>query len=130
MDVGLALPQFDFSVPDERPLRWQTTVEYARRAERLGFGSVWLADHLFFDVVKYGGPAEQFDCYDPLAGLAALARVTTAVRLGTLVMSIPLRPPSVLAKAFATLDVLSHGRLVAGIGAGNYEPEFVAAGVP
>jgi probable F420-dependent oxidoreductase len=130
MDVGLALPQFDFSVPGERPLRWQTTVEYAQRAERLGFGSVWLADHLFFDVVKYGGPDEQFDVYDPLAGLAALARATSEVRLGILVASVPLRPPSVLAKALSTVDVLSHGRLIAGLGAGNYEPEFVAAGVP
>ena len=130
MDVGLALPQFDFSIPDERPLRWQTTVEYARRAERLGFGSVWLADHLFFDVEKYGGPEEQFDCYDPLAGLAAIARVTRHVRLGVLVVSVPLRAPSVLAKALATVDVLSDGRLIAGLGAGNYEPEFVAAGVP
>jgi len=130
MDVGLALPQFDFSMPGERPLRWQTTVEFAQRAERLGFGSVWLADHLFFDVKKYGGPDEQFDCYDPLVGLSALASATERVRLGVLVISVPLRPPSVLAKALATVDVLSDGRLIAGLGAGNYEPEFVAAGVP
>lgn len=130
MDIGLALPQFDFSIPGERPLRWQTTVDFARRAERLGFGSVWLADHTLFDVKKYGGPDEQFDCYDPLVGLAALARITTRVKLGVLVISVPLRPPSVLAKALATVDVVSRGRLVAGLGAGNYEPEFVAAGVP
>jgi len=130
MDVGLALPQFDFSVPGERPLNWSTTVEFARRAERLGFGSIWLADHLMFDVIKYGGPDEQFDCFDPLAGLAALARLTEHVRLGILVVSVPLRPPALLAKALSTLDVLSGGRLIAGLGAGNYEPEFVAAGVP
>jgi probable F420-dependent oxidoreductase len=130
MDVGLALPQFDFSVPGERPLRWSTTAAWAQRAEALGFHSIWLADHLFFDVVKYGGPEETFDCYDPLAGLAALARITADVRIGILVISVPLRPPSVLAKALSTLDVLSGGRLVAGLGAGNYEPEFVAAGVP
>lgn len=130
MDVGLALPQFDFSIPGERPLQWRTTVEYAQRAERLGFGSVWLADHLFFDVKKYGGPDEQFGCYDPLVGLAALARATERVKLGILVISIPLRPPTVLAKALATVDVLSQGRLIAGLGAGNYEPEFIAAGVP
>ena len=129
MDVGLALPQFDFSVPGERPLRWQTVCEWARRADALGFGSVWLADHLFWDVARYGGPQEAFDVYDPLVGLAALARLTTHVRLGILVASVPLRPASVLAKALSTLDVISGGRLIAGLGAGNYEPELDAAGV-
>jgi probable F420-dependent oxidoreductase len=129
MDVGLALPQFDFSIAGERPLRWETVCEWAQRAEALGFGSVWLADHLFWDVAKYGGPEETFDAYDPLAGLAALARLTTDVRLGILVASVPLRPQSMLAKALSTLDVLSNGRLIAGLGAGNYAPELDAAGV-
>jgi probable F420-dependent oxidoreductase len=129
MDIGLALPQFDFSIPGERPLRWPTVCDWATRAEALGFDSVWLADHLFWDVAKYGGPAARFDVYDPLTGLAAIARLTTRVRLGILVASVPLRPPSVLAKALATLDVICGGRLVAGLGAGNYEPELVAAGV-
>src|SRR5438270_521542 len=129
MDVGLALPQFDFSLPGERPLRWQTVIRWAERAEAIGFGSVWLADHLFWDVAKYGGPEETFDVYDPLAGMAAIARMTAQVRLGILVASVPLRPPSVLAKALSTLDVVSGGRLVVGLGAGNYEPELDAPGV-
>src|SRR4051794_15147052 len=129
MDIGLALPQFDFSVPGERPLRWETVCEWARRAEALGFSDVWLADHLFWDVGKYGGPQETYDVYDPLVALAAIARITSDVRLGILVVSVPLRPPSVLAKALSTLDVLSDGRLIAGLGAGNYEPELDAAGV-
>jgi probable F420-dependent oxidoreductase len=103
---------------------------WSRRAEDLGFGSVWLADHLFWDIAKYGGPDETFDAFDPLIGLSALARVTTRVRLGVLVLNVPLRPPAVLAKALSTLDVLSGGRLVAGLGAGNYEPEYRAAGIP
>ena len=130
MRVGLALPQYDFSVPGERPLRWETVVGYAERAEALGFSSLWLSDHLFWDLGRYGGSPEVGAAFAPLPALAALARRTTAARLGVLVVNAPLRPPSVLAKALATLDVVSGGRLVAGLGAGWYEPEFVAAGVP
>jgi alkanesulfonate monooxygenase len=130
MEVGLALPQFDISLPGERPLRWETVRRWASRAEELGFASLWLADHVFWDVSKYGGPGETFDTYDPLVALAGLARTTTTARLGVLVLSVPMRPPAILAKALATLDVLSRGRLIVGLGAGNYEPEFAAAGVP
>ena len=130
MRVGLALPQWDISVPAERPLRWETVAAWARRAESVGFGSLWLADHLFWDVSRYGGPAEPVGSLDPLATLGALARVTTTARLGTLVLCAPLRPPTVLAKALATVDVVCGGRLTVGIGAGWYEPEFSASGVP
>ena len=130
MDVGLALPQFDYSVPDEDPLRWDTVCGWAVEAERLGFDSVWLADHLFLSVEKYGAPPGEHFGYDPLVALAAIARRTTTVRLGTLVVCTQLRPPTVLAKSVTTLDVLSTGRVVLGMGAGWYEPEFEAAGVP
>src|SRR5437870_8523821 len=128
MEVGLALPQFDFSVPGERPLRFDTVLSYARRAEALGFESVWLADHLFLGIEKYGGRG-QYDAFDPVAALGALARATSRVRLGTLVLCAQLRPPAVLAKALATVDVVSNGRLTVGLGAGWYEPEYVAAGI-
>ncbi len=127
MRVGLALPQFDFSVAGERSLRWPTLVAWAQRAEQLGFHAIWLADHLFWDLPAGGGPPERASSYDPLPALAALARRTGSVRVGTLVLCAPLRPPSVLAKALATLDVLSRGRLTVGLGD---EPEFAAAGVP
>ena len=129
MEVGLALPQFDFSVPGQRPLGWDTVVESARHAEDLGFDSVWLCDHLFLDIAKYGGPPGRQECFDPLVSLAGLARHTSRVRLGTLTLCAPLRPAAVLAKALATLDLLSGGRLVVGIGAGWYAPEFAAAGL-
>src|SRR6266702_2611374 len=92
MEVGLALPQFDFSVPGEQPLRFETVLSYARRAEALGFDSVWLADHLFLGIEKYGGQG-RYDAFDPLAALGALARATARVRLGTLVLCAQLRPP-------------------------------------
>ncbi len=129
MDVGLALPQYDFSVPGESPLRWETLLGWAERAETLGFGSVWLSDHLFLDISRYRSPAGDHGCFDPLVALAAIARRTSTVRLGTLTMCGPLRPATVLAKALATLDVVSGGRLTVGLGAGWYEPELIAAGL-
>jgi probable F420-dependent oxidoreductase len=129
VDIGLALPQYDFSVPGESPLRWETLLGWAERAEALGFDSVWLSDHLFLDISRYGGPPGDHGCYEPLVALAAIARRTSRVRLGTLALCVPLRPATVLAKALATLDVLSGGRLTVGLGAGWYAPELEAAGL-
>lgn len=148
MQIGLALPQYDFSVPGEAPLRWSTVAGWARRAEELGFASVWLSDHLFLDTERYGGPSGRLSgkrgpsgrlsgkhgpsgasaCLDPLVALGALARHTSRVGLGTLTLCAPLRPATVLAKSLATLDVLSGGRLVVGLGAGWYEPELATVG--
>ena len=125
MEVGIALPQYDW----DGPVEWATVVEAAVRADALGFDSVWLADHLFLDPAKYGRPPGRAFGYDPLLGLAAIARVTTRVKLGTLVLCTQLRPPTVLAKRLATLDRLANGRFIAGIGAGWFEAEFAAAGV-
>jgi alkanesulfonate monooxygenase SsuD/methylene tetrahydromethanopterin reductase-like flavin-dependent oxidoreductase (luciferase family) len=128
MRIGLALPQYDYSVAGERPLRFDTIVEYARLAERGGAESVWLSDHLFLDLAKYGGSPEREACYDPIVTLAALARAVPRVRLGTLVLLEALRPAAVLAKALATVDCVSGGRLDVGLGAGWYEPEYAALG--
>lgn len=130
MDVGLALPHYDHSVPGERPLRWPTVVEWAQAAERAGLGSVWISDHLFISLEHWGGPAEEMEGLECLATIAGLARATSTVRLGTLVLCPHLRPPGQLAKALATVDVLSGGRLTVGLGAGWFEPEYAAAGLP
>ena len=130
MDIGLALPQYDYPVPGREPLDWATTVAWAQRAEAAGFASVWLADHLFMSIEKYGGAPGRHPGFDPLVGLSALARATTRVRLGPLVLATPLRAPAVTAKFLAGLDRLAGGRLIVGVGAGWLEEEFVAAGVP
>jgi len=124
MRFGLALPQYDYSVPGERPLQFDTIVEHARVAAESGFESVWLSDHLFLDIGKYGGPSDREACFDPVVTLAALARRVPGVRLGTLVFCEALRPAAVLAKALATLDRVCGGRLDVGLGAGWYEPEY------
>jgi len=129
MRIGLALPQYDYSVPGESPLSWDTLLDHARRAETLGFESLWLSDHLFLDIAKYGGSSDPHGAFEPIATLGALAREVTQPRLGTLVLCEALRPAAVLAEALATLDRLTAGRLDVGIGAGWYEPEYGAIGM-
>ncbi len=132
MEIGLALPQYDFFSAEPEPGRvpWATVEATARRAEELGFDSLWLSDHLFVDRSRYGGPPGRYPGFDPLPALGALARVTDRVGLGTLTLCAPLRPATVTAKQLATIDVLSGGRLTVGLGAGWNEDEFRVAGVP
>lgn len=131
MKLGLALPQYDYSVAGEPGgvLRWDTVVEFATVAERAGYDSLWLSDHLCLDLARYGGPSTAYGLFDPLVTLGALARVVTRPRLGTLVLCEALRPASVLAKALATLDQISDGRLDVGLGAGWYEPDYTTIGM-
>lgn len=128
MRAGLALPQYDFSVPGESPLHWDSVLAHARRAEELGFDSLWLSDHLFLDIEKYGGGPGRYGAFEPLTTLAALARTVARPRLGTLVLCEALRPATLLAKALASLDQYCGGRLDIGIGAGWYEPDYEALG--
>jgi probable F420-dependent oxidoreductase len=129
MQFGLALPHYDFSIPGESPLRFETIAAHASAAEGLGFDSLWVSDHVSLSIEKYGGPPGEYFAYEPLTTLAALAGGTSTVRLGTLVLAEALRPAGVLAKTLATLDRLSHGRLDIGIGAGWYAPDYEAAGL-
>jgi alkanesulfonate monooxygenase SsuD/methylene tetrahydromethanopterin reductase-like flavin-dependent oxidoreductase (luciferase family) len=129
VQFGLALPQYDYSLAGDDPLQFASIVEYARVAVAAGAASLWMSDHLFLDLEKYGGSAERKGCYDPLVTLGALARIVPDARLGTLVMCEALRPASVLAKAFASLDCITGGRLDVGLGAGWYEPEYEAIGM-
>jgi len=126
---GFALPQYDYSIADESPLRFETIEHYAQQAEAWGFDSLWLSDHLFLDLAKYGGPATRYGAFEPLATLAALAGTVTRARLGTLVLCEALRPAAVLAKALATVDLVTNGRLDVGLGAGWYEPDYEAIGL-
>lgn len=130
VDLGLALPQYDFAFGGRAPLSWTTVVEWAVDAEAAGFASVWLADHLYLSTERYGGGAGDYFGLDPIVALAALARVTTTVRLGTLVLCTPFRPATVLAKILASLDVMSAGRLTVGLGTGWFDEEFNSARIP
>src|SRR5919108_1414443 len=128
MRIGLALPHYDYSFPDGKPLSWDRLVEAARRAEALGFDSVWISDHFFLDLERYGGPREPGGTVEPFTALAALATATDRVRLGTLVACAPFRHPAHVAKMATAIDLASGGRFDLGLGGGWYEQEFRAFG--
>ncbi len=104
----------------------------ARAAEAAGFESLWGGEHVVLPDPQAPpsplGPGDRI--VDPVVALAFLAAVTTRVRLGTGIIILPQRNPLVLAKELATLDVLSNGRLIFGVGVGYLEPEFRALGAP
>lgn len=128
MRFGLTLPHYDFSDPEGRPVTFARVAEAAGRAEALGFDSVWISDHFFYSLERYGGPPDLRGSLEPMTTLAGLATVTERVRLGTLVLGAPFRHPAILAKMATTIDLASGGRLDLGIGAGWYEHEFRAFG--
>ena len=129
---GLQIPSFSFPKhPDENV--FAVARDIAGEAEGLGFDSLWLMDHMFQIPVVAPETDPLPDCWTTLAALAAS---TSRMRLGTLVSCVGFRPPSVLAKMAATLDVISGGRLIVGLGAGwcdwehrAYGFEFPPAGV-
>lgn len=107
------------------------TVRLARLAEELGYGSWWAAEHVVMPTRRPELPVAPRDpILDPLIHLAHVAAVTTRIQLGTAVVVLPQRNPLVLAKQAASLDVVSGGRLLLGVGAGWLEPELAALGVP
>ena len=128
MRVGFALPHYDFSYPDGKPVTWDRLVEAALRAESLGFDSLWISDHLFLDIERYGGPPGVLGSIEPFTALGALAVLTERARLGTLVACAAFRHPAHLAKMATTIDLASGGRFDLGLGAGWYEREFEAFG--
>ena len=130
MNIGLALPHYDFSAPDGAPVSWERLSASAQRAESLGFHSAWISDHFWLSLARYGGPDEPFGSPEPLTALAGLAAVTERIRLGTLVLGAGFRHPALLAKSATTIDLLSGGRLDLGLGAGWYRDEYEAFGYP
>lgn len=130
MKFGLALPHYDFSRPDGTPVSWEGLADAARRAESLGFDSVWISDHFFLSLARYGGPDEPFGAPEALTAVAGLAAVTERIRLGTLVLCAGFRHPAIVAKAAVAIDLVSRGRLDLGLGAGWYEDEHRAFGYP
>ncbi len=128
MRFGLALPHYDFSFTDAPPVTWERLGSWGLAAEDLGFDSAWISDHFFLSLARYGGRDEPYGTPEALTALAALATITSRVRLGTLVLSAGFRHPALVAKSATAIDLLSGGRLDLGIGAGWYEDEYRAFG--
>ena len=118
--IGVQLPEIERAVP------WPEMVAMARAAEHAGFDSIWLGDHLLYDLPngQVRGPWEVW------TALAALACVTERVELGPLVASTSFHAPAMLAKLAATVDAISGGRLILGLGAGWNQREYTAFGFP
>ena len=118
MRIGVQLPEV------EREVRWPELLEIARTAERVGFDSIWVGDHMLYrDEPGERGP------WDAWTVLAALAAATERVRLGPLVAATTFHPPGLLARMAATIDEISRGRFVLGLGTGWNEAEFNAFGI-
>jgi probable F420-dependent oxidoreductase len=108
--------------------RWNNIKTMVQRAEAGGFDSIWVQDHLIFDYGDPDGrPTGVWECWSLLAALAA---ITTRIELGALVACTSFRNPALLAKMADTVDEISGGRLILGLGAGYHEPEFRAFGYP
>jgi probable F420-dependent oxidoreductase len=120
--------KFGFSLSNNQGIDdVQAIVRLAIRAEELGFDSVWASDHIFNVSYVFERIGDK-PYYDPLTILSYVAAVTTRIRLGTSVLVLPYHHPMRLAKAAATLDMLSGGRLILGVGVGVIEQEFNALG--
>ena len=125
MKMGLQIPSFTWPGGAEQIA--STLARIGRAAEESGFSSLWVMDH-FFQIEMIGKPDEPM--LEGYSALNFLTAHTKSIRLGVLVTGVIYRYPGILVKTMTTLDVLSGGRTYFGVGAGWYEREAVALGVP
>jgi F420-dependent oxidoreductase-like protein len=125
MRLGLQLGLFH---PSPHGNHFDTLLAMVHACEQAGLDSVWMADHFMFPDQAH--PEKEVPVLECFVVLGALAAATSRLRLGQLVVGAPYRNPALLAKQCATLDVVSHGRAMIGLGAAWHEGEFAAYGWP
>jgi len=119
MKIGVQLPEVEYEIS------FGDLVAMARLAEQVGFDALWLGDHLLYELEV--GPRGPWEVWTTLA---ALATATDRIELGPLVASTSFHAPAMLAKMAATVDAVSDGRLIVGLGAGWNKREYTAFGFP
>src|SRR6266849_4021848 len=123
MQFGIALTTLEGGLQGRTP-SFRDLRELAQGAEQMGFASLWMGDHLLY---RFPGEEER-GLWEVFSMLSALAAVTTRITLGSLVACTSFRNPALLAKIADTVDEISGGRLILGLGAGWHEPEYPAFG--
>ncbi|HEV2073568.1 MAG TPA: LLM class flavin-dependent oxidoreductase, partial [Thermomicrobiales bacterium] len=122
LKIGVQLPEVEYEYT------WPQLKEMAVIAEEIGLDSIWLGDHLMY---RYADPKRApRGPFEAWSTLAALAAVTERVQLGPLVASALFHSPPMITKKAATIDQISNGRFVLGLGAGWHEPEYRGFGFP
>ncbi|CAA9548739.1 MAG: hypothetical protein AVDCRST_MAG18-117 [uncultured Thermomicrobiales bacterium] len=125
LKIGMYVPFSERQMQGETP-HWVDILAMARRAEAVGFDSLWVPDHL---IQYYEGVAPRggWECWSLVSALAAS---TSRVELGTIVTATSFRNPALLAKIVDTVEEISGGRVILGLGTGYHEPEYRAFGYP
>jgi probable F420-dependent oxidoreductase len=126
--ILIPIMKFGICLPIRLTAEASQNIDIAVNAEELGFDSVWVSDHVVMPLKHRGAFSDVF--YDPFTLLAYIAAETSDITLGTSVIILPYRNPVVVAKTIATLDVLSGGRVIFGVGPGWMREEFETLGVP
>ena len=139
MKIGMCLPS-DTGIMGGGDPSAQDVLEIAKLAEQVGFDSVWLIDHFLYDaaaeMVDMGaGPPPELKgvlhgAWEALTLAAGLATATESVEIGTMVLNTGYRNPALLARMVETIDGMSNGRFICGLGAGDFESEHVFYGFP
>jgi alkanesulfonate monooxygenase SsuD/methylene tetrahydromethanopterin reductase-like flavin-dependent oxidoreductase (luciferase family) len=126
IQLGLVLPMFEEPRSGEKP-SWKTIKAMALQAEAIGFDTVWIADELLWRISSWSGPRGWWEC---VAMVGAVAAATSTIDIGTWVVSALHRNPGLIVKSAETLDEISSGRFLLGLGAGHAGDQGATFGYP